>query len=283
MKTTNGVPSWIEEMGSSPALNISTAFEIDLLVPDIKHLSALPEDERANILDSHDWIIIESLDIAIKRIDGITMSLCAYFNGEKFINPIILFNDPYMKDGKQGPQYTANCVTCFSSRDWLGKKHFKKMAGLILKHCLDFTGWINIDVAYCEGDLYYQVIRPGIFIDYGVCIAHLYGISIEDLVDGKIVEDMKPKHNFSCSFRAYDYMNNNERFFFLFPDIERHAYVTSVGEAYAIIGEGETIKKAWSAAYDRVPVKNNPDFCYRLDGKSFAFYCFTQMREARLI
>lgn len=277
------VPSWIEEMGSSPAININTAFEIGLEPPEIKYYLKLSEAEQAEMFESHEWIFIEDFGIAIKKIDGIRMSLCSYFNGVKFIAPVLLFNDPYMKDGGQGPAFTANCVTCFFNRHWLCKDHFRKLGAVIRANDVDFTGWVNIDIVYSGDKIYYQTIRPGLLFDYAVCIAHLFGLNIEKMVDEGMTEDMQPQHNFTCSLRGYDYMNNVERFFFLFPDLSENPYITDIHECYSILGEGENIRKAWAKLYDRVPIRDNPDFCYRLDGKRFSLNCFKSMREAGLI
>lgn len=283
MNQRNGL-AWIEEVHNDPVTNISTAFAIELNVPEIKHFGSITIDEEHAIRESRDWIILEELGFAIKNIKGISLTVSAYWTGDNFILRTIFFNDRGLHVGNRGPQIEANCVTVFKNRGDICIKELKKLGAMIKEKAPEFEGYVNIDVVYAEGRLWYYGIRIGIYYDFMFALAVLYNVSPEFLLH-RIEEDLEPKNNFAATLRLYTYYYNNGLLQDILDDCEPSAYLRRFDEGAILVGWGENIKKAWSTLYNNIPqsVKDNLDICYRNDGDRVSRSNFYQLRNEKLI
>ena len=276
--------AWIEEVHVDPVTNIATAFGIGLLVPEIKHFNAIPIEEENAIRESRDWIILDDLGFAIKDVDGIHLTISAYWTGSSFILNTIFFNDRGLHVNGKGPQIDANCVTVFTNRNDLCVKELRKFGKMISEKSPDFEGYVNIDVVYSEGKLWYHGIRMAIYYDFLFAMSMLYNVSPDSLLH-KMESDIPIATNFAATLRLYTYYFDTQLILEILDRHQSSAYIRTFDDGAVVVGTGENIKKAWNNLYANIPqsIIKDLDICYRNDGDEFSRDCFSRMREGGLI
>lgn len=270
---------WSNRVNTLSQQNIITAFDIGLRVPEISVLKNKPDEEINKIVNSYEWDCPFE-DMAVKKIDGIKLSIFAWMGDEGYKYKTCGFLDNHLLSGCQGPMLDANIVTIFPSEFPLADKHFKKLFDITKRKEESFKGFVGMTLTLNERkgfkkEVYYNRVHFGVSYDFFYAFAELYGMKPEGLKDNLIENKPLPEPSkYAGAMRVYSYPYDKVNNFDL------HVNGHPGEDCYIVTSWGKTISETWNKIFKKVKDKRA---CYRIDGASLAKTAFNDLKRKRFI
>ena len=263
---------WIQKVNTDPAHNIATAFDISMNVPEYKFLNKIEEKDRIELIVSNEWEFFSSL--ALKKQDGVPVTLHFWWSGEEFLNPLFIIKDKMMLSGTQGEKLQDNLLTMFSvdNVDRIINPELKKLGEMIKKKGEGYRGFVGIDVILQLEKIYYQRIQFNTSTDIYFAMAMMYELEPEEL--SQKFEDNEvliPKKDYVSSLRLYNYpYNPNMNLAIVSKAIEIGVLDPSIvnrgHESTSVCFSGQSVSQSWKNLYRQIEGIEEYGICFRIDG-----------------
>lgn len=266
---------WTQAVNVDVQQNILAGIKAGLLIPGIKYRNKLTEQEDYELYHSRDWVA--SGPVFIENVEGPRITLNGLWTGDRIIFSTMVMNFRGLLNNDQGVLLDSNVVTIFEDRARLGVKILKKLAEYVNEHEA-YVGWLSVDVVISENNIYYNLVRVGIPVDFCVGLEQLYGVPYEHFGTH---QEVPAQDNFASVLKLYTYPYSMGK--------DADGLVTGLpaiwtGTSWVVTDRSNKVNRAWSNLYAQIPDHYSRfGLCYRTDGLTVSKKCFEELQKAGVL
>ena len=277
--------NWIDRVNNDPAYNIAVAFDTGIKVPEYVFLNSKKQEEIEDMMISNQWEFMS--DIAVRKEEGVSVTLNFLWNGNEFLMPLLAFKDNKMLTGSQGIVLQDNLITLFQIADInrIIAPQLKKLTSIMKNKANDYVGFVQIDVILNFDKVLYHRIQFGTSIDMAYSVASICAVEPEDMIESfknDIVPEIEKDYVSSLRIFGYPYEPSHnlatiEKAFEIGVLDSSDVRYGSESGLYAV--SGQSVSQSWKNLYRKINHIGEYGLCYRTDGGDVMRKKFSKLKS----